>query len=115
VAEHATSAARSIGHQRLKAALNGVPSLSVLDGWWIEGCIDGVTGWSIGDDLVSHEDRSASDAASMYDQLEHEILPLFHQHRLGYVDVMRHAIALNGSFFNSHRMVEEYELKAYAA
>jgi glycogen phosphorylase len=103
------------GTSGMKAALNGVPTLSVLDGWWIEGCIEGITGWSIGDDHVSDGDRSVSDAASMYDQLEHEILPLFHQHRLGYVDVMRHAIALNGSFFNSHRMVEEYELKAYAA
>ena len=50
----------------------------------------------------------------MYDKLEHAILPLFHQHRDGYTDVMRHAIGLNGSFFNSHRMVEEYALKAYA-
>jgi hypothetical protein len=60
-------------------------------------------------------DRSAADASSMYDKLEHTILRLFHQRRDGYTDVMRHAIALNGSFFNSHRMVEEYELKAYAA
>lgn len=50
----------------------------------------------------------------MYDKLEHAILPLFHRRRDGYTDVMRHAIALNGSFFNSHRMVEEYTLKAYA-
>ena len=104
------------GTSGMKAALNAVPSLSVLDGWWIEGCIEGVTGWSIGDDRPStHSDRSASDASSMYDKLEHTILPLFHQRRDGFTDVMRHAIALNGSFFNSHRMVEEYALKAYSA
>jgi starch phosphorylase len=104
------------GTSGMKAALNGVPSLSVLDGWWIEGCIEGVTGWAIGDDDRSSQgDRSASDASSMYDKLEHTILPLFHQRRDGFTDVMRHAIALNGSFFNSHRMVEEYALKAYAA
>jgi starch phosphorylase len=104
------------GTSGMKAALNGVPSLSVLDGWWIEGCIEGITGWAIGDHSASpQQDRNAADASSLYDKLEHAILPLFHQHRDGYIDVMRHAIALNGSFFNSHRMVEEYELKAYAA
>jgi starch phosphorylase len=103
------------GTSGMKAALNGIPSLSVLDGWWVEGCIEGVTGWAIGGDgPVSPGDRTAPDASSMYDKLEHAILPLFHQHRDGYTDVMRHAIALNGSFFNSHRMVEEYALKAYA-
>ena len=103
------------GTSGMKAALNGVPSLSVLDGWWIEGCIEGITGWAIGDDdRPSHVDRSGADASSMYDKLESTILPLFHQRRDGYIAVMRHAIALNGSFFNSHRMVEEYALKAYA-
>jgi starch phosphorylase len=104
------------GTSGMKAALNGVPSLSVLDGWWIEGCIEGITGWAIGDhSALPQQDRNAADASSLYDKLEHAILPLFHQHRDGYINVMRHAIALNGSFFNSHRMVEEYELKAYAA
>jgi starch phosphorylase len=104
------------GTSGMKAALNGVPSLSVLDGWWIEGCIEGVTGWAIGEDSRSVQgDGSAADASSMYDKLEQAILPLFHQDHHGYTEVMRHAIALNGSFFNSHRMVEEYALKAYAA
>jgi starch phosphorylase len=103
------------GTSGMKAALNGVPSLSVLDGWWVEGCIEGVTGWAIGDNRPSpQDDRSAVDASSMYDKLEHAILPLFHQQHERFTDVMRHAIALNGSFFNSHRMVEEYALKAYA-
>jgi starch phosphorylase len=103
------------GTSGMKAALNGVPSLSVLDGWWVEGCIEGVTGWAIGDDRPPPQgDRSDVDASSMYDKLEHAILPLFHQQRHRFTDVMRHAIALNGSFFNSHRMMEEYALKAYA-
>jgi starch phosphorylase len=100
----------------MKAALNGVPSLSILDGWWIEGHVEGVTGWSIGErEPPLSGDRTEADAASMYGKLERVILPLFYHHRDGYLDVMRHAIAMNGSFFNSHRMVEEYVLKAYTA
>jgi starch phosphorylase len=89
----------------MKAALNGVPSLSVLDGWWIEGHIEGVTGWSI---------DPPQEAASLYDKLERTILPLFYRDSERFVDLMRHVIALNGSFFNSHRAVGEYVLKAYA-
>ena len=101
------------GTSGMKAALNGVPSLSVLDGWWIEGCIEGVTGWAIGpkdrDDTVN----DPRDAASLYDKLEKSILPLYTQNRSGFLNVMRHAIALNGSFFNTQRMVLQYVLKAY--
>ena len=104
------------GTSGMKAALNGVPSLSVLDGWWVEGCIEGVTGWAVGDDgPQAPGDRTDADAASVYDKLEHAILPLFLHQPERFMDVMRHAIALNGSFFNSHRMVGEYALKAYAA
>ncbi|HXW04528.1 MAG TPA: alpha-glucan family phosphorylase [Vicinamibacterales bacterium] len=105
------------GTSGMKAALNGVPSLSVLDGWWMEGHVEGVTGWAIdapGTLPPSAAARSELDAASLYDKLEHTILPLFYHRRDSFVDVMRQAIALNGSFFNSHRMVEEYVLKAYA-
>ena len=104
------------GTSGMKAALNGVPSLSVLDGWWIEGCIEGETGWSIGE---RHEngngngERSAKDAAALYDKLEHEVLPLFYTNRDGFTDVMRHAISLNGSFFNTQRMIQQYVVKAY--
>ena len=103
------------GTSGMKAALNGVPSLSVLDGWWLEGWIENVTGWAIGDEEARGPgERQASDAASLYDKLEQIILPLFHRDRDRYIDVMRHALALNGSFFNSHRMLDEYALKAYA-
>jgi starch phosphorylase len=104
------------GTSGMKAALNGVPSLSVLDGWWIEGCIEGVTGWAIGERggrATDGGDLSALDAASLYDKLEQVVIPLFYQERERFVDVMRHAIALNGSFFNTQRMVQQYVLKAY--
>jgi starch phosphorylase len=97
------------GTSGMKAAINGVPSLSVLDGWWVEGHIEGVTGWAI--DGANGD--AASDAASLYDKLERVILPLYHTRPAAYVDVMRQAIALNGSFFNSERMVQEYLAKVY--
>jgi len=98
----------------MKAALNGVPSLSILDGWWIEGCIEGLTGWAIANkrrDAVG--DERIRDAVSLYDKLEKSIFPLYQQNRSGFLDVMRHSIALNGSFFNTHRMAQQYVLKAY--
>jgi starch phosphorylase len=103
------------GTSGMKAALNGVPSFSVLDGWWIEGCIEGITGWAIGD--ASHDtDLGAErthDAASLYDKLEQVILPLFYSDRQRFVNIMRHAIALNGGFFNTQRMMQQYVVKAY--
>jgi starch phosphorylase len=96
------------GTSGMKAALNGVPSLSILDGWWIEGWIEGVTGWAIED----REDE-ADEAESLYCQLEDVILPLFHKQPEQWRRVMRSAIALNGSFFNTQRMVEQYALNAY--
>jgi len=98
------------GTSGMKAALNGVPSLSVLDGWWIEGHVEGVTGWSIGDGGHSSD---ASDARSLYRKLERVILPLFMRRPDGYARVMRSTIALNGSFFNAQRMLEQYAAHAY--
>jgi len=103
------------GTSGMKAAINGVPSLSILDGWWIEGCIEGITGWAIGEDGRSgmKSDDPTRDAELLYDKLEKVILPLFYGDRQGFIDVMRHTIALNGSFFNTHRMVQQYVLNAY--
>lgn len=103
------------GTSGMKAALNGVPSLSVLDGWWIEGCIEGVTGWAIGDreEKQEKEKDRLKDAFSLYEKLEQKVLPLFYRDRENYIDVMRNSIAINGSFFNTHRMIQEYVLKAY--
>ena len=99
------------GTSGMKAALNGVPSLSVLDGWWIEGWVEGITGWAIGNG-EANVDR-AFDAVSLYDKLEQVICPLYYHNRPGFVQVMRAAIALNGSFFNTQRMVQQYAQKAY--
>ncbi len=82
----------------------------------MEGWIEGETGWVIGEPFAvnhSHVHRSASDAASLYDKLERVILPLFYHDRDGFADMMRHCISLNGSFFNTQRMEQQYVVKAY--
>jgi glycogen phosphorylase len=99
------------GTSGMKSALNGVPSLSVRDGWWIEGHVEGVTGWSIGSD--ESEGDQSKDAQDLYLKLERSILPLFYGLPFAYAEVMRSAIALNGSFFNTQRMVEQYVRNAY--
>jgi starch phosphorylase len=100
------------GTSGMKAALNGVPSLSVLDGWWIEGHIEGVTGWAIGQGGEVVEDASA-EAASLYDKLERVILPAFYGRSTAFAEVMRSTIALTGSFFNTQRMLGQYVSNAY--
>jgi len=106
------------GTSGMKAALNAVPSLSILDGWWVEGHIEGVTGWSIGephrsDPAPDTATNNAADAESLYSKLENVILPLFYEDRSRYLSVMQHAIAINGSFFNTQRMVQQYITDAY--
>ena len=104
------------GTSGMKAALNGVPSFSVLDGWWIEGCIEGITGWAIGQNGRQTEKPNRSqEVQSLYDKLEWDILPLFYRNRRAFINIVLHAIALNGSFFNTQRMVQQYVLKAYFA
>jgi len=99
------------GTSGMKAALNGVPSLSVLDGWWLEGWSEGVTGWSVGTDGPQ---APQEEAQSLYDKLEHTILPLFHERPDAWHAVMKQTIAQNGAYFNSHRMLRRYALEAYA-
>jgi starch phosphorylase len=96
------------GTSGMKAALNGVPSLSVLDGWWIEGWNEGVTGWAIGD-----HDEEIDEANSLYEHLEQVILPLFYRRPNEWRRIMRSTIAFNGSYFNMQRMLEQYVLNAY--
>ncbi len=100
------------GTSGMKAALNGVPSLSVLDGWWIEGHAEGATGWAIGDDSEPESDHSG-EIASLYDKLEYVILPMFYGRSTAYAAVMRSTIALNASFFNAQRMMLQYLTNAY--
>ena len=92
------------GTSGMKAAFNGVPSLSVCDGWWVEGCIEGVTGWAV------------EDAASLYEKLESVVLPQFYatgDGRHAWVRIMKAVIAINAAYFNSHRMMRRYATEAY--
>ncbi len=99
------------GTSGMKAAMNGVPSLSVRDGWWIEGHFEGITGWSIG--FEEDPERHDIEIASLYDKLEGVILPKYYAHPDAYAEVMRSTIALNGSFFNTQRMLAQYVSNAY--
>jgi starch phosphorylase len=96
------------GTSGMKAALNGVPSLSILDGWWIEGCIEGVTGWAIEDGANDQEE-----AASLYNKLETAVVPLYLEAPEKWARLMRTTLAFNGSYFNTNRMVRQYARNAY--
>ena len=87
-----------------------MPSLSVLDGWWLEGCDEGATGWAIGDDGDTDPDQHA---LSLYDKLEHTILPAFQEGGSRWAGILKSTIARNGSYFNSHRMLRRYVSEAY--
>ena len=99
------------GTSGMKAALNGVLNLSVLDGWWVEACIEGVTGWAIGKDgpAVSDNDH----AASLYDKLENQVLPLYHTDHDRWCWMMKQSIANIAYYFNSQRMMRRYAAEAY--
>jgi starch phosphorylase len=96
------------GTSGMKAALNGVPGLSILDGWWIEGCIEGVTGWAIEDGATD-----ADEASALYNKLEDAVVPLYLQAPDQWARIMRTTLAFNGSYFNTNRMVKQYTRNAY--
>jgi glycogen phosphorylase len=96
------------GTSGMKAALNGVPSLSILDGWWIEGCVDDRTGWPVG----TLDGSPDNDGPALYAQLE-KIVPRYYHKPERYAEIMRYAIAINGSYFTTERMVHEYVTNAY--
>jgi len=98
------------GTSGMKAAFNGVPQFSVLDGWWVEGCLEGVTGWAVGDDSPT---ANGHDAMALYEKLEMVILPLWYDDRPGWISVMKGAISKNAAYFNSHRMMRRYATEAY--
>jgi glycogen phosphorylase len=109
------------GTSGMKAAHNGVPSFSTLDGWWLEGYLEGLTGWAIGSAEAGRHDPTKAataranreDAQDLYRKLEREIVPLYYRKHDRWVDMMRYAVALNASYFNTHRMVQEYATNAY--
>jgi len=104
------------GTSGMKAAHNGVMNFSVLDGWWIEGHIEGFTGWSIGpapNELTPGADADRRDSEDLYWKLENMILPTFYGDRLGWIRSMQNAIGKNAYYFNSHRMMRRYVTEAY--
>jgi glycogen phosphorylase len=96
------------GTSGMKAALNGVPSLSILDGWWIEGCLEDYTGWAIEDGA-----DDTAEATHLYEKLEKSVVPLYLKSPEAWGSLMRTTIAYNGSFFNTNRMVKQYIRNAY--
>jgi len=110
------------GTSGMKCALNGVPSLSILDGWWLEGCVHGVTGWAIDEPAAVDAGPGAQrdpaveravDAQRLYQVLTDEVIPAYAADDDRFVEIMRHAIALNGAYFNTQRMAQEYATEAY--
>jgi starch phosphorylase len=97
------------GTSGMKAALNGALNLSVLDGWWVEGCVEGATGWAIG----AEGDGPDRHAAALYDKLERVVLPLYHKDRAGWLRMMKASISKIGSRFNTHKMMRRYASEAY--
>jgi starch phosphorylase len=102
------------GTSGMKAAHNGIPQVGTLDGWWLEGCIENITGWSIGPEKSKDEESDDSiDRYDLYDKLENTIIPKFYHDRDNWIRTMRSCIAINASFFNTNRMVQQYVLNAY--
>ncbi len=104
------------GTSGMKAAHNGVMNFSVLDGWWIEGHIEGYTGWSIGPaptEIEPDTNMNRIDAADLYDKLAKTIIPLYYKDRKMWIRMMQNAIGKNAYYFNSHRMMRRYVTEAY--
>ncbi|KYK27004.1 alpha-glucan phosphorylase [Thermoplasmatales archaeon SG8-52-1] len=102
------------GTSGMKAAHNGVPQFSTLDGWWLEGCIENITGWSIGPEKTEDkESDDENDKRDLYNKLETWIMPKFYTDRDNWIRTMRSCIAINASFFNTNRMIQQYVLNAY--
>jgi starch phosphorylase len=104
------------GTSGMKAAHNGVLNFSVLDGWWIEGCVEGVTGWSIGpspDELIEEDERRKRELHDLYSKLEYLVIPTFYKNRDAWIEMMENSIGKIAYYFNSHRMMRRYVTEAY--
>jgi len=104
------------GTSGMKAAHNGVINFSVLDGWWIEGCVEGLTGWAIGpspDYVISEAERRKRELGDLYNKLEYLIIPKFYQQRDDWIDMMRNSMGKVAYYFNTHRMMRKYATDAY--
>ena len=104
------------GTSGMKAAHNGVINFSVLDGWWIEGWIENLTGWAIGPHStgsMNNEDITLKEAEDLYNKLEYVITPMFYERRDAWVKMMKNSIGKLAYYFNSHRMMRRYVIDAY--
>jgi starch phosphorylase len=104
------------GTSGMKAAHNGVINFSVLDGWWIEGWVEGLTGWAIGpspDQAISEDERRKRELADLYNKLEYLIIPKFYEERDSWISMMKNSIGKVAYYFNSHRMMRRYATDAY--
>ena len=104
------------GTSGMKAAHNGVVNFSVLDGWWIEGCVEGLTGWAIGpspNQWLNEEEIRKREIGDLYNKLEYLIIPKFYQQRDSWIDMMRNSIGKVAYYFNTHRMMRKYATDAY--
>ncbi|MFX0200292.1 MAG: alpha-glucan family phosphorylase [Candidatus Hodarchaeota archaeon] len=104
------------GTSGMKAAQNGVMNFSVMDGWWIEGCVEGVTGWAIGpypNEKLTKKYRETKELDDLYNKLEYVIIPTFYQRRDDWIKMMKNSIGKLAYYFNSHRMMLRYVTEAY--
>ena len=99
------------GTSGMKAALNGVLNLSVLDGWWVEAIIEGATGWAIGQDARTGEAQAS--AEDLYQKLEEVVLPQYYNDRARWIWMMKQAISKISYYFNTQRMMRRYAAEAY--
>jgi starch phosphorylase len=104
------------GTSGMKAAHNGVINFSVLDGWWIEGCVEDVTGWAIGPspkESITKDERRIRELEDLYSKLEYLIIPTFYKKRDDWIHMMENSIGKVAYYFNSHRMMRRYVTEAY--
>ena len=93
------------GTSGMKAAMNGVPNCSILDGWWPEACLHGVNGWAIGN---AEDDRNDDrDAENIYNVLQHDVIPLWEQEDDGWAEMMKASIVASAGF-TGQRMIQDY-------
>jgi starch phosphorylase len=101
------------GTSGMKAAANGVLNLSVLDGWWVEAWIEGVTGWAIGEDGAGNGNHDAPGPEDLYNKLDSAVLPIYYDDRTRWIWMMKQSIGKIAYYFNSQRMMRRYASEAY--
>ena len=101
------------GTSGMKASLNGVPNISTMDGWWVEGWTEGVTGWALGENEMDESKLEAAQLADLYRKLEENVIPIYKNDLETWLKIQKNCISINASHFNTHRMLNEYLIKAY--